>query len=84
MPHKTNLDHVESNRGMRKATNKAMPRDDNGDFPVGEWLPIPVPANAYGGAFSPIPIPVEEFIPVGNPTGNLSPLEIQYLKINLN
>jgi hypothetical protein len=61
-------------------------RDGNGDFPVGEWLPIPVPvpANACGGAFSPIPVPVGEFIPVGNPAGNLSPLEVQYLKINLN
>jgi hypothetical protein len=51
-----------------------------GKFPV----PVPVPANAHGGAFFPIPVLVEEFIPVGNPTGNLSPLEVQYLNINLN
>jgi hypothetical protein len=57
-------------------------RDGNGYFFVGEWLPIPVPAKAHGGAFS--PIPVEEFIPTGNPARNLSPLEVQYLKINLN
>jgi hypothetical protein len=47
-------------------------RDDNGDFPVGEWLPIPVPVNTHGGVFSPILVPVEEFILVGNPAGNLS------------
>jgi hypothetical protein len=43
---------------------------------VGEWLPIPVvreekffalvSANAHKGDFSPIPVPVMEFIPVGN------------------
>jgi hypothetical protein len=59
-----------------------------------EWLPIHVPAGAKiprprprecsQGAFSPIPVPVGKFIPVGNPARNLSPLEIQYLKINLN
>jgi hypothetical protein len=50
----------------------------------GQKFPVPVPVNAHGGAFSPIPVPVGEFIPVGNPAGNLSPLEVQYLKINLN
>jgi hypothetical protein len=59
-------------------------RDGNRDFPVAEWFLIPVLANAHGEAFSPIPIPVGEFIPVGNPAGNLSLLEVQYLKINLN
>jgi hypothetical protein len=52
--------------------------------PRGGKFSVPVPADAHGGAFSPIPVPVGEFIPVGNPTGNLSPLELQYLKINLN
>jgi hypothetical protein len=52
--------------------------------PRGQKFPVPVPANAHGGAFSPIPVPVGEFIPVGNPAGNLSPLEVQCLKINLN
>jgi hypothetical protein len=44
--------------------------------PWGQKFPIPVPANAHGGAFSPIPVPVREFIPVGNPAGNLSLLEV--------
>jgi hypothetical protein len=44
----------------------------------------PVPANTHGGVFSPILVSVGEFIPVGNPAENLSLLEIQYLKINLN
>jgi hypothetical protein len=61
-----------------------MTRDGNGDFSIEEWLPIPIPANAHGEAFSPIPVPVGEFIPVGNPAGILSPLEVQYLKISLN
>jgi hypothetical protein len=52
--------------------------------PRGGKFPIPVPANAHGEDFSPIPVPVGEFIPVGNPAGNLSPLKVQYLKINLN
>jgi hypothetical protein len=52
--------------------------------PRGEKFPVPVPVNACGGAFSPIHVAVGEFIPVGNPTWNLSPLEVQYLKINLN
>jgi hypothetical protein len=78
----------------KKPCQSSSTRDGNGDFPVREWLPIPsprgqkflvlVPANAHGGTFSPIPVPVGEFIPVGNPAGNLSPPEVQYLKINLN
>jgi hypothetical protein len=60
-------------------------RDGNGDFPSGNGPhPRPRPRNAHGGAFSHILVPVGEFIPVGNPVGNLSPLKIQYLKINLN
>jgi hypothetical protein len=59
-------------------------RYDSGGFRVGEWLTISVPANAHRGAFSPIPVPVGEFIPVGNLAGNLTPLEVQYSKINLN
>jgi hypothetical protein len=35
-----------------------------------------IPVNTRGGAFSPIPVPVGEFIPVGNPTVKLSPLEV--------
>jgi hypothetical protein len=58
-------------------------RDGNGDFPVGEWLPILVPVRrkishpreCSRGAFSPISVPVD-------PAGNLSPPEVQYLKIN--
>jgi hypothetical protein len=67
-------------------------RDSNGDFSIGEWLFIPilagtkiprlVPANTHGKVFS--PVPVREFILVKNHAGNLSPLEIQYLKLNLN
>jgi hypothetical protein len=52
--------------------------------PRGKKFTVPIPANAHGGAFSPIPVLVGEFIPVWNPAGNLSPLEVQYLKINLN
>jgi hypothetical protein len=40
--------------------------------PRGEKFSVPVPANAHVGAFSPIPISVREFIPLGNPVGNLS------------
>jgi hypothetical protein len=41
-------------------------RDGNGDFPLGEWLPIPVPvpANAHGGAFSPAGT---KFVPYPSP-----------------
>jgi hypothetical protein len=68
-------------RQVRHRSSRPLPhplpgRDGNGDFPVGEWLPIPVPANAHEGAFSPILVPVGEFILVGKPTGNLSPLEV--------
>jgi hypothetical protein len=38
----------------------------------------------YGGVFSLIPVLVGEFILVRNPVWNLFPLEVQYLKINLN
>jgi hypothetical protein len=59
-----------------------------GIFPSGNGSPspspwgekFPVPANAHGGAFSPIPVPIGEFIPVGNPAGNLSPLEVSTFK----
>jgi hypothetical protein len=46
----------------------------------GEKFLVPVPANAHGGAFSPILVPVGEFIPVGNPTRNLSLLEVSIFK----
>jgi hypothetical protein len=52
--------------------------------PRGEKIPVSIPANAHGEGFSPIPVSVGKFIPVGNPAGNLSPLKVQYLKINLN
>jgi hypothetical protein len=61
-------------------SGNVSPSPQGEKFPV----PVPIPVNACGGAFSPIHVAVGEFIPVGNPTGNLSPLEVQYLKINLN
>jgi hypothetical protein len=55
-------------------------------FPRRGMAPHPRPRHRERSrvAFSLIPVPVEEFIPVENPAGNLSPLEVQYLKINLN
>jgi hypothetical protein len=69
-----------------------LSRDGNGDFPVGEWLPIPVPAGTKiprprersRGSFFSHPRPGRGIYPRGEPAGNLSPLEVQYLKINLN
>jgi hypothetical protein len=52
--------------------------------PRGGKFPVPILANAHEEASSPILVPVMEFIPMGNPVGNLSQLEVQYLKINLN
>jgi hypothetical protein len=69
-------------------------RDGNGDFPAGEWLPIPVPAGTKiprprprersRGSFFSHPRPRRGIYPHGKPAGNLYPLEVQYLKINLN
>jgi hypothetical protein len=50
----------------------------------GEKFSVSIPANAHGEVFSPILVPVGEFIAVGNLARNLFPLEVQYLKINLN
>jgi hypothetical protein len=41
---------------------------------------IPVSVKVYGGVFSLIPVPIEKF----GLAENLSSLEVQYLKINLN
>jgi hypothetical protein len=62
-------------------------RDDNGDFLVGEWLPVPVPAGRKipcprpgersRGSFFSHPCPRQGIYPHGEPTvGNLSPLEV--------
>jgi hypothetical protein len=43
------------------------PRDGNMDFPVGEWLAVP--ANADGGAFSPVPVGRRGIYPMEKPRG---------------
>jgi hypothetical protein len=43
----------------------APSRSGNGEFPVGECIPIPV--KAHGGGLLPIPIPERGLIPTGDP-----------------
>jgi hypothetical protein len=59
------------------------PRDGNGDFPVGEWLPIPVPAGTKiprprprersRGSFFSHPRPRRGIYPRGEPSGESVP-----------